>query len=115
MSQHYDLAPKYFKYIKEYDISSGDLKFKKTTSKEAIQAYLIEGIYFKNNSEFMKDKEKVSELMISEFKKTDCYKEKSKKERQEIINYLKENTTFEEPKIVDTAIDEDGNEIRIIY
>ncbi len=115
MTQNFDMAPTYIKYIDEYDISSNELKFKSTTSKEAIQAYLVENVYYDKGAEFMKNSKAVSDLMIEQFKATNCYNQKSEIERQEIIDYLKVNTSFEIPKFEDTDTSDDGNDFHILY
>lgn len=92
--------------ISDYSIKGGDFEWFAETftnlelssspkpialTKEAIQAYFREKADFKQDFELVRNPDKLSEFMIEEFKKTDCYNSKSEEERQEIIKFLQDN------------------------
>lgn len=91
-------------YEDEYNFTPDGVTLKPTASKEAIKALLV---YRLHNVE----KDKIAEHLIIKFKETDCYKSKSEEEREEIINFLKEETIIEDDDL--KFFDEKGNEINV--
>lgn len=99
------------KYENEYNFNYKDgLTLKPTASKEAIKALLL---YELSDKDFFQYKDLLVKHLVSEFKKTECYKLKSKEEQEEIIQYLL-NTDFENKKEDNTIYtDENGNDILV--
>lgn len=104
------MEPIFEKYDKEYDFNFQEgFILKNTTSKEAIKALLI---FKTTDNDILNYKDILGHHLVSEFKKTDCYKSKTEAERQEIIDYLLDSSNieeFEEPNYTD----ENGNDINI--
>ena len=98
------------KYEDEYNFNFKEgFTLKPTASKEAIKALLV---YKVKDKEMFKYKDILATYLVNEFKKTDCFKSKTEKERNEIINYLSDNLEIPENEEISYQ-DEDGNDITI--
>ena len=98
MFNEFDAIPPEDQYIDDFDINikTGDVKLKPTASKEAIQCYLRNKYDRFNAKDIVYSPTLLSNKMIEDFKKLDCYKAKSDAEREEIIQYLKDNPDIED-------------------
>lgn len=107
--KNFDRMPAWARFKDDFDFSSEDIKIKPTASKEAIQSFLREEADFVEDKTILTNAEELSNYMIEEFKKTDCFKFKSEEERKEVIQYLIDNPDVEEP-----IYDDNGNLINIL-
>lgn len=99
MLNHSDVMPPYAEYMDDFELDeeSNELKLKKTAGKEAIQCQLRFSITKAKYGDIVYNPVKLSEMMIEEFKKSEIYQNKTEEERQEIIQYLKDNPDIENP------------------
>ena len=93
-----DRIPAEIQYIDDFDfdLKNKKAKLKPTASKEAIQCYLRNKYDRFNAKDIVYNPTLLSNKMIEDFKKLDCYKAKSEAEREEIIQYLKDNPDIED-------------------
>lgn len=101
-----DLAPIYSKYSDEYEhnFENGKIQFKNSTSNHAIKAFLLESVVCKHN---LSDEECIK-IMMSKLKTTNFYEIKSKKEVEEFIEFLNDNSNLSE--ILDWEDDDESDE-----
>lgn len=93
-----DRIPPEIQYIDDFDfdLKNKKAKLKPTASKEAIQCYLRNKYNRFNAKDIVYNPTLLSNKMIEDFKKLDCYKAKSEAEREEIIQYLKDTPDIED-------------------
>lgn len=93
-----DRIPPEIQYIDDFDfdLKNKKAKLKPTASKEAIQCYLRNKYNRFNAKDIVYSPTLLSNKMIEDFKKLDCYKAKSEAEREEIIQYLKDTPDIED-------------------
>ncbi len=93
-----DRIPPEIQYIDDFDfdLKNKKAKLKPTASKEAIQCYLRSKYDRFNAKDIVYSPTLLSNKMIEDFKKLDCYKAKSEAEREEIIQYLKDTPDIED-------------------
>lgn len=89
--QSFDRMPAFLIYPESFDLTDDEVRLKATATKEAIQSYFREKADLKQDFELVRNPDKLSDFMVEEFKKTECYSLKSEEERQEIINFLRDN------------------------
>lgn len=111
----FDRMPVYTKekYENQFEFTGTEVLMKPNISKEAVQEFLCDKARFTLTGEDFSNPDKVSTFMINEFKASKCYNKKSETDRNEIINYLKENPYFDDFSDV-IFYDNNGNTGKIV-
>ena len=101
------------KYEDEFELTQTEVIMKPNISKEAVLEFLNERAESSLSKEEFSDPEIVSNFMIEEFKKSNCYNQKSEQNKNEIIKFLKENPYYFDDFSNAIFYDNNGNQVKL--